>query len=396
MQAPAPFPEPWIPASPATAPRAPLLRYAAVALLILAVAFGVGLAPRLRQRQRVVEASRELAIPTVTVVSPLPGRLSAPVSLPAEIRPLIEAAIHARATGYVKQWWADLGSSVTNGQLLAELDTPEIAQQLAQAKARVSEAEAAQALARTSAARWEEMRRIKAVSAQDADERTADLAFKTAQLESARAEVGRLESLIGFARITAPFDGTLTARRLQVGQLVSAGDGAELFRLAQTASLRVFVRIPQTLARSVTIGQTGEVSFTEMPGQHFPARVVRTAGALDAASRTLLTELELPNPDGSILPGGYAQVRLPDLHPEPVLTLPSNTLLFRSEGPQVAVAGSDGKVELRTVTLGRDLGSSLEILGGVSATDRVVLNPPDSLAEGAVVRIAEAKPARGA
>ena len=389
-----PAPAPWMPPASTSATPVTLSRYAIVVLVIVAAAFVIGLLPRLRQRREVGAATRQLAVPFVTVVSALPGRTTTPVSLPAEIRPRMEAVILARATGYVKQWHVDLGSNVTEGQVLAELDTPELTQELARAVARVNETDAAVDLARKSAARWEEMRKIRVVSVQEADERASELVLRTAQLESARADVRRLESLIGFARLTAPFAGTITARRLEVGQLVTAGNATELFRLAQTASLRVFVRVPQTLAASIAVGQTADVSFNELPNQKFPATVVRTSGALDPASRTLLTELELPNPEGRILPGGFAQVRFSDVHPEPLLTLPANTLLFRNEGPTVALVRADGRVELRAVTLGRDLGPSLEILNGVGREDRIILNPADSITEGTQVAVAPQEPAK--
>lgn len=380
-------PEPWVPPGAPTRRPARLGRYAFAVVLILSIAFVTGLLPRLRQRSAVAATTRELSAPTVTVVSATPGRTATPISLPAEIRPLMEASIHARATGYVKQWFVELGASVTNGQALAELDTPEIAQSLAQAVARVNEAAAAQDLAAKTAARWEEMRKIKAISVQEADEKASELALRTAQLESARAEVRRLESLLGFAQITAPFAGTVTARRLDIGQLVNPATPTELYRVAQTATLRVFVRVPQSLAGSIAVGQTAEVTFNETPNRKFPARIVRTAGALDPTSRTLLTELELPNPDGHLLPGSFAQVRFPDVHPEPVVTLPANTLLYRNTGPQIAIVTAEGRVELRPVTLGRDLGPSLEILNGVSPQDRVILNPADSIAEGTTVTV---------
>jgi membrane fusion protein (multidrug efflux system) len=210
-----------------------------------------------------------------------------------------------------------------------------------------------------------------------------------ATVAAARANVRRLEDLQSFARVTAPFDGTITARGTDVGQLVTAGSGTELFRLAQTGTLRVYVRVPQAAALSVAPGQRAELTIPELPGQVFPAKVVRTAGAISADSRTLLTELQVDNSRGEILAGTYVQVRLTDARVPPTLTLPANTLLFRSEGTQVGVVGPDNKVQLRHVTLGRDFGPTLEILGGVGPTDRVILNPADSLVGGTTVRIAE-------
>ena len=233
------------------------------------------------------------------------------------------------------------------------------------------------------------MLQAKTVSAQEADEKSSDLDLKKATVEAARSNVQRLEDVAGFAHITAPFAGTITARRLDLGQLVTAGAGQELFRLAQVDKLRLFVRVPQTHARSITAGQKAELTLSEIPGRKFEATVVRTAGAVDAASRTLLVELEVDNARGEILAGSYAQVRLPDAQPEPNVTLPSNTLLFRPEGPQIALV-VNGHVAMRPVTLGRDFGQVIEILDGVGPQDRVIVNPADSLLDGAEVRATEA------
>lgn len=375
--------------SPSTKTRPRLFGKAVVVVVVIAVAFTAGLVPRLRGQQAVRETTRELAVPTVTVVSPQPGKPVSTLALPAEIRPLTEASLYARATGYVRKWHAELGASVTNGQVLAELDTPDLDQELAQARSSVREAEAAETLAKTTADRWQEMFKVAAISRQETDEKLAEYQLRLAQLESARANVRRLEELTGFSKIVAPFDGIVTSRRLDLGQLVSAGAGNELYRLARTEMLRVFVRIPQNLAPQVKPGQTAEVRFNEHPAEVFHAKIVRTARALDPSSRTLLTELELPNPDLGLLPGGYAQIRLPDLKADPVPTIPANTLLFRAEGTQVAAVDDGGKVRLKKVELGRDFGPVMEVINGVAATDKLVLNPSDALADGATVHPVE-------
>jgi RND family efflux transporter MFP subunit len=213
--------------------------------------------------------------------------------------------------------------------------------------------------------------------------------LKKANLEAARANLHRLEDLKSFARVTAPFAGTITARDTDVGQLITAGNGRWLFRLAQTNPLRVYVHVPQTLSRAVELGQGAELSVSEIPGRKFEAKIVRTAGAMDPISRTLLAELEVNNPQNEILAGSYAQVRFHDTQGDPTLTLPANTLLFRSEGMQVGVVGTGGKVEMRTVRLGRDFGQTVEIVDGVKAGDHVIMNPSDSLASGMTVRVAE-------
>jgi membrane fusion protein (multidrug efflux system) len=375
--------------SPQAAPPRPRLGFYALVLVVLIVlAFVAGLVPRWRDRRDLNELTHQLATPTVITVSPKPGAPEALLALPAEVRPLVEAPIYARAGGYVKRWYTDIGASVTNGQLLAEIDSPELNQELAKSRADLALSEAALTLAKSTAARWQELLKTASVSDQDAAEKQADLATKTAAVESARAGVRRLEELQSFERVTAPFDGTITARNLDVGQLIVVGAGRELFHVAQTQTLRVFSRVPQTLSREISAGATAELAFSELPGRTFTARVVRTAGALDPVSRTLLTELEVENARGEIFAGAFAQVRFPSTAGHGKLTLPSNTLLFRAEGAFVGVVGADNKVELRRVKLGREFATAVEIVDGVVATDRVVLNPPDALLTGTQVKVA--------
>ena len=367
------------------------LRNAAIVVGVLIVIGAVaGLVPRSLRRNALLAETRELAIQTVSVVSPTPGKTAAGLILPAEAKPLVEAPIYARTSGYLKRYLVDIGSQVKAGDLLAEIDTPELNQQLAQARAELAQAEAALALARITDVRWAELLKTYSVSEQEAAEKKADLELKAATVEAARANVRRLEDLQSFERVTAPFAGTITVRGTDVGQLVASGSGNELFRLAQTGTLRVYVRVPQAAAHGVAPGQTAEITIPELPGRVFPAKVARTSGAMSADSSTLLVELEVDNSRGEILAGTYVQVRLTAGTANPALTLPANTLLFRSEGSQVGVVGTDGKVELRGVTLGRDFGPTVEMLGGVGPSDRVILNPADSLVGGTTVRVAEA------
>ena len=379
------------PAAPASNPPKPppLGRIGVVLAVIVFIAAFAGFLPRWRQRSALRAETRELAIPTVLVVSPSAANAPPGTALPAEVKAFVEAPIYARANGYLKRWLADLGASVTAGQLLAEIDTPELNQELARARAQLAQAEAAIGLAKATAGRWAELVKTDSVSEQESAEKQADLALKTAMLDASQAEVRRLEQLHAFALVTAPFAGTITARQTDVGQLISSAGGRELFRLAQTGTLRVFVRVPQTLARSVVPGQMAEVTLPELPGRAFPAKIVRTSGAMDAQSRTLLTELELDNARGEILAGSYAQVRFPDAKLAATLTLPSNTLLFRAEGSQIGVVSEKGIVELRSVKLGRDFGSVVEITEGAQLSDRVILNPSDSLTTGAAVRVTD-------
>jgi RND family efflux transporter MFP subunit len=281
----------------------------------------------------------------------------------------------------------DIGARVEAGQLMAELETPEIDRELSEDRADLKQAEAAKGLAKATAKRWTQMLSGNTVSAQEAEEKTSDLSLKEAAVESAGAKVERLQELTGFARITAPFAGTVTARNLDIGQLVDAGGSRELFRVAKTDRLRVFVRVPQSYTRSVTAGQRAELTVPEMPERKFEATIVRDAGAIDAASRTLLTELEVDNAKGELLAGSYASIRLTEAHPEVSMTIPSNCLLFRAEGPQVGIVDASHHVELRSVTVGRDLGATIEIVKGVAMGDQLVLNPPDALVTGIEVRV---------
>lgn len=360
-----------------------------IAAILILVGLAIGFVPRWLARRALVKETAENALQTVATVSPTPGKSDLGVPLPAEVQAFVEAPIYARASGYLKRWDVDIGQHVNAGDLLAEIDTPELDQQLEQAKAEVAQADANLALAKSTSERWVELLKTASVSEQETAEKQADYELKKANLEAARANLHRLEDLKSFARVTAPFEGTITARDTDVGQLITAGNGRWLFRLAQTSPLRVYVHVPQTLSRDVQPGQPAELSIAELPGRKFEAKVVRTAGAMEPSSRTLLAELQVDNPKNEILAGSYAQVRFQDTQGDAALTLPANTLLFRSEGMQVGVVGTNGKVEMHTVKLGRDFGQTVEIVDGVHSGDHVVVNPPDSLASGMTVRVAE-------
>jgi len=373
---------------PPGGPPVKLRRAVVLTAVLVAAALAAGLWPRWRQRDARAADERELAVPLVTVVTPAPGRAGAGLLLPAEVKAWVEAPLYARASGYLKRWHVDLGARVKRGALLAEISTPELDRELERTHDDLAEAAAALGLAKITADRYAALVKSASVSEQETAEKQADLAVKTARQQAARANLRRLEETKGFARVTAPFAGTITAREIDVGDLIAAGTSRPLFRLAQADRLRVFVRVPQSHAAAAVVGQSAELLLPERPGRGFPARVVRTAGAMATDSRTLLVELEVDNARGEILPGSFGEVRLaPDTRPAP-LTLPGNTLLFRPEGPQVGVVGPADRVELRKVKLGRDFGTIVEILGGVSAADRVILNPSDSLVAGALVKAA--------
>ena len=389
-----PAPKQASPSSPAAAnppPAAPvkLSRIFTVAAILIVIGLVIGIVPRWFARRALARETVQNAVRYVSVVSPEPGKSDMGVPLPAEVQAYVEAPIYARASGYLKRWDVDIGQHVETGQLLAEIDTPELDQQLDQARAEVDQAQANLNLAKSTAERWNDLLKTASVSEQETAEKQADYELKKADLEAANANLRRLQDLKSFARVTAPFAGTITVRDTDVGQLITAGSGHALFRLAQTNPLRVYVHVPQTFSREITIGQGAELMINELPGRKFEAKVVRTAGAMDPSSRTLLAELEVKNPNDEILAGSYAQVRFDDTQGAAALTLPANTLLFRSEGMQVGVVDASGRVEMRTVKLGRDFGDTVEILNGISAGEHVVLNPPDSLATGMTVRVAE-------
>lgn len=375
------------PNPPAEAAPTHLGRFAVIAVFIIILALLIGFIPRLHAKRALAGETRELMVPNVEVISPVPGKSAAGMPLPAEIRAFVEAPIYARASGYLKRWLVDIGARVEAGQLLAEIETPELDQQLAQARAELAQADAALELSKTTAARWTELLKTASVSEQETAEKQADLELKKANVEAALANVRRLEEMKGFASVTAPFAGVITSRATDVGQLITAAAGHELFSLAQIDPLRVYVRVPQSLSRGVAPGQVAELTINELPGKKFEARVVSTADAIEPNSRTLLVQLEVNNSKGEIFAGSFAQIRFNESAAAPVLTLPGNALLYRAEGMQVGVVGDDNKVVLRQVKLGRDFGQTIEVLEGIGANDRVILNPADSLSAGTTVHV---------
>jgi len=376
------------PPAPASAPPVRLGRIFQIVLVLGVIGLAIGFAPRWFARQKLLADTRTEAVPTVATVSPTVAKANLSTPLPADVQPFVEAAIHARASGYLKSWLVDIGDHVTNNQTLAEIDTPELDEQLAQAKAELDQAMAALSLAKITADRWTELLKTASVSEQETAEKTSDAVLKQANVEGARANVQRLEDMKNFDRVTAPFDGVVTVRNTDIGQLIAAGSGAELFRLAQTDPLRVYVRVPQMLIHSIAPGQKAALIFQDLPGREFAATVTRTAGAVDPSSRTLLVELQVPNSRGEILAGSYAQVSFNQAAAANVLMLSDKAFIFRAQGMQAAVVGEDGKAHLRSIKLGRDFGSTVEVLAGLQATDRVILNPPDGIAEGMAVQVA--------
>jgi RND family efflux transporter MFP subunit len=375
---------------PSTAPPpVRLTRILQIVIVLVLIGLAVGFVPRWLSRHALAAEAQADSVPRVSVISPDVSKPDFSTPLPAEVQPFVRAAIHARASGYLKSWSADIGDTVTNGQLLAEIETPELDQQILQAQAELDQADAARDLSKITADRWTDLLKTASVSEQETAEKTGDLALKKAAVEAANANVQRLQQLKIFDRVTAPFDGTITKRNTDIGQLITANSGPELFDIAQVNPLRVYVQVPQPLIHAVTTGQAAQLTFQELPGRTFDARVTRTAGAVDPASRTLQVELQADNSHGEILSGSYAQVRFGEITSTvPVLVLSDNALIFRAQGMQLAVVGSDNKVQLRSVKLGRDFGNSVEVLSGLNAADRVVINPPDSIADGETVVVA--------
>ena len=348
--------------------------------------------PRVRRYALIALAHQaaEAAVVTVVTVKPTLGPGSSKLVLPGTVQAYYEAPIYARTSGYLKAWHTDIGATVKKGQLLAEIDTPEVDQQLRQSQADLATAQANYDLARTTNERWQGLLATQSVSQQDADERAGDAAAKAAVRLSAAANVARLQELESFKRVVAPFDGVVTQRNTDVGALINAGQGSPanaLFRVADTHRLRIYVSVPQAYAASISEGMPAKLEFADHPGRFFTATVSSSARALDANSRTLQVELQIDNPKGELLPGSYAQVHF-DLPSAPgSLRVPVNTVLFRASGLQVATVDGD-HVRLKKITQGRDFGTEIEVLAGLDPTDVLILNPPDSIVEGAPVRLA--------
>lgn len=331
----------------------------------------------------------------VTVVHPVDAATGGKLTLPGTLRGFVEAPIYARASGYVLRWQADIGTHVKQGQTLAELDTPELNQELAQATAQRQQAQAALALAKTSFDRAQQLRQRDAVSQQELDDRQGAFNQGTANLAAADANMRRLTELKGFQRIAAPIDGIVTQRNVDVGDLVSSGNaGRALFTVVQADRLRLYVQVPQAYAQQVKVGQHVSVAQAELPGRTFDGTITRTSEAIDVATRSLQIEITLPNPDGRLLPGTYVQATLP-MTPIGRLQVPANTLLFRGEGPTVATVDANGQVHLKQVTVVRTIGQTLEVDGPLTPNDRLVANPSDALANGdkVVVQAPAAQPA---
>ena len=346
--------------------------------------------PRWRAHAALERAARDQR-PAVSTVSPERAGANAELTLPGSTQAIQETALYARTNGYVRRWLVDIGAKVEAGQLLAEIETPEVDQELNQARASREQAAANLELARATLKRWQDLRQNQVVSAQEFDEKRAGFNARQADFNAAQANLKRLQELQGFQKIVAPFAGIVTARNVENGALVSAGSfggqSAALFRIAQTDPLRIFVAVPQSYARSIGAGQAAAVRLREMPDQAFPAKVVRTSGAFDPASRTLLTELQVPNADGQLLPGMLAEIKFALPQDGRALLIPGNAVMIRVDGPKVMTVDAQHAIRLRRVKLGRDLSDKVEILAGLDAGDSLVANPNDALREGLEVKV---------
>jgi RND family efflux transporter MFP subunit len=345
---------------------------------------------RVMARSALRQKTADEATPIVVTVAPTRSAVGEDLVLPGAVQAYSEARIYARTNGYLKSWSVDIGSRVKKGQLLAEIDAPEVDQQLAQAIADLATARANEALSNTTNTRWKELLRTESVSKQDADEKNGDADAKRAIAASAAANLSRLRQLESFKHVIAPFDGVITARNTDIGALINAGEsaGSELFRLADTQKLRIYVQVPEPYAAAAKPGVEAELKFSEQAGKGYAATTVRTANALDPVLRTLQVELELDNAQHELFPGAYAEVHFKLAGNASSVRLPANTVLFRAPGPQVATVDAQHRIQLKSIVQGRDFGGSIEVLSGLGPDDAVVVNPPDSIIDGVTVRVA--------
>ena len=374
---------------PAPASRAKIL--VGAALLVLITAGVVTFLNRKSESDALAKETEAVSVPAVAVVQPQAEPGNDELVLPGNLQAFEESPIFARTNGYLLRWYKDIGSNIRKGELLAAIDTPEIDQELSQARASREQVRSALGLAKISADRWANLRKTDSVSQQEADQQASGYQQAQANLAAADANVRRLEELESFKKVYAPFSGVLTRRNVDPGVLINSGaglTGKELFDIARVDPLRVYVSVPQAYAPNMKTGMKATVTLQEFPGQKFMGTVARTADAIDPATRTLNTEVDVPNKDGKLLPGSFGQVHFATGTSVPRITIPVNAMLFRAEGPRVAVVDKDNTVHMHPINIGRDFGATLEILGGLEVSDRIIINPSDSLEEGQKVHVA--------
>ena len=381
----------------APVPSGPSSRWLLVGLSAAAIGLGIAIYSGIHERAQAESTlgvrTERAAVPTVTVVQPTSGAVTQEIVLPGNTQAFNDTPIYARTNGYLKRWYIDIGAHVQQGQLLAEIDTPEIDQQLEQARADLKNAQANEQLAQITAARWQNLLKTNSVSKQETDQAVSDLSARQASVDSMAANVHRLEQLQSFEKVYAPFAGVITARNTDIGALINAGAGGvpqELFHMAAVNRLRVYVAVPEVDSQAAQTGAKATLTLDEFPGESFQGTIVRDSDSIDLASRTLNVEVNVDNPQDRIKVGAYAFVHLKDLRslhsPTRSLTIPANTLLFRSEGLRVGVV-RNGHAELVPITIGRDFGATVEVVAGLQPTDQVIVNPSDSLASGNRVQV---------
>jgi RND family efflux transporter MFP subunit len=365
----------------------------AIASILVTALLISGIWSRVRARKTLNAETAQLAIPAVSVVSPKQTTPAEEIILPGNVQPFITSPIYARTNGYLRKWNVDIGAHVKKGQLLAVIETPEVDQQLQQSLSNLNTAKANLALAETTKNRYEGMIRSNAVSQQDVDNAVGTYNANKAIVEANQANVKQLQALQSFEKIYAPFDGVVTARNTDIGDLINSGSAGgaktDLFHISQPGTLRVYVNVPEEYSQGIKVGMTADLTLAEFPGRKFQGKLVRTAEAINMTTRTLLIEIEMKNPAGELLTGSYAEVHLKVPTQASTLLLPVNTLIFRSEGLRVGIV-KDGKVVLSAVTPGRDSGNLIEIVSGLKADDQVIINPPDSITSGQQVQIVQA------
>ena len=393
VPAPKPAPTPEVPPPISEKRSKSRLAFLIVPMLGAALAAAIydGISSRVQAETRLENVTQASRVPYVTVTRPMPGSESGEISLPGTTEAFIDTPIYARTSGYLKSWYADIGAHVKAGQLLADIETPEIDQQLQQAQADLKNAQANLQISQATDRRYEALLNTAAVSREETDQADADLRSKQALVASGEANVRRLQQLQDFEKIYAPFDGVITARNTDIGALIQAGDNTtpkELFHLAAISRLRIYVSVPEVYSASVTTGAKVTLTVDSFPGTTFVGTIVRNSDAIDPVTRTLNVEVDVDNPTGRLLPGAYAFVHLKLPATAGSVTIPSNTLLFRSEGLQVGVV-HDGYAKLVPITIGHDYGSSVEVTSGLTPDDAVIVDPSDSLTDGSAVQIAQ-------
>ena len=374
---------------------------AIIAVAVMAIVFVSGVLPRVKARETLKRETKQMAVANVLVVQPKKAAGSEELVLPANVQPYISSPIYARTNGYLKKWYVDIGARVRQGQLLAEIETPEVDQQLQQSRANLATAEANLKLSEITANRYQDLLKTDSVAKQDTDNAVGQYNANKAIVQAQQANVRQLEQLQSFEKIYAPFNGVITARNTDIGALISSGTGNQsgLFQIAQPEKLRVYVNVPQAYSQGAKPGLMGELTFTEFPGKRFEGKLVRTAESIDPSTRTLLVEFSVDNPTGTLLSGAYAELHLKIPGAPSTFVVPVNTLLFRSEGLRVATVsdGQNGRkqAELVPISIGHDYGSEVEVVSGLTGNEQVIVNPPDSIISGQEVKIVTPPPQSG-